>query len=133
MNQDVGEDLSRAQTPVDFNMGHLTLSDTMLSYIDQQPILAPLKPLTDQIFGTAYLDRWGVYSYKMKVKRIILRIKTEIDEDNPEEHHALRVIETYLNSYIESCLGGYRGKLATEIRRIYKQENEAPEKRRWSL
>jgi len=135
MNQAVGEDLSgvRPQIPIDYNLGHLTLSDTILTYIDNNTILAPLKPLADQIFGTAKLDRRAVAGYKMKIKRIIIRIKMDLDEDNPTEHHVLRVAETYLNSYIESCLDGYRGKLATEIRRVFRQERDDPDKRRWGL
>jgi len=135
MNQALGEDLAgvRPQIPIDYNLGHLTLSDTMLTYIDAHDILHPLKPLADQIFGTANLDKRAIAGYKMKIKRIIIRIKMDLDEDNPTEHHVLRVAETYLNSYVESCLDGYRGKLATEIRRVFKQEREDPNRRRWGL
>lgn len=135
MNQALGEDLAgvRPQIPIDYNLGHLTLSDTMLTYIDAHDILHPLKPLADQIFGTANLDKRAIAGYKMKIKRVIIRIKMDLDEDNPTEHHVLRVAETYLNSYVESCLDGYRGKLATEIRRVFKQEREDPNRRRWGL
>ena len=135
MNKSLGEDLSgvRPQLPIDYNLGHLTLSDTMLTYIDTHMILHPLKPLADQIFGTANLDKRAIAGYKMKIKRIIIRIKMDLNEDNPTEHHVLRVAETYLNSYVESCLDGYRGKLATEIRRVFRQEREDPGKRRWGL
>ena len=133
MNQDAGKDLQPSM-PIDYNLGHLTLSKTIMEYIDaHSALLGPLKPLGDQVFGTTYLDRQGIFSYKLKIKRIILRIKTDLNEDDTTEHHVLRVIQTYLNAYIESCYMGYRGKLATEIRRTYKMEQETPERRRWTL
>ena len=62
----------------------------------------------------------------------ILEIMLWTDEDEDESFQALNTAKTYLFMLLEGMRKGYRGALATELRRVYRREQEeAPKKRGW--
>jgi hypothetical protein len=113
-------------------MNHLTLSKVVMDFLDESQVTRQLKPLADQIVATNRLDEIGIVRFKFEVDLAIARIKMWSYEDYQPDHARLKVAQTYLHQLVDGCKGGYRGKLATEIRRVYR--SESPEKkRRWGL
>lgn len=126
---------SMTSTPmINSSLAHLTLSEIIMEFMNSDPLLATLVPLADQICATNYLDDRGVALHKAMIDSAILHIKIYGDEDDQTGHAKLRTARQYLHSLIDGCRKGYRGRLATEIRRTIRTETgESPEKRRWRL
>lgn len=119
-------------TPVNENLHHLTLSDLALEFLENYPSLSVLKPLVDQITATNYLDWNGAEYYKYYVDHMICTLQIGGFGESFEEYTAVDTIRSYLHQLIDGCKGGYRGRLATEIRRVYSRpSNQPPQKKRW--
>ncbi len=118
---------------VSSNLSHLTLSETIMEFMKKEPLLHPLIPLADQICATNLLDERGIALHKAMVDSAILRIKIYGDEDNQTGQAYLNTARIYLHQLIDGCLDGYRGRIATEVRRHYTTETmqHSPQKRRW--
>lgn len=130
--RDLQRDLQQ-QIPVPYSLLHLTLSDTAMEFFSSNPNLSSLKPLADQIISTNYLNDQGVLLYKALVDSIIIKKKLQSNEDDQDGYATLDTVRIYLHALIEGCKGGYRGRLVTEMKRVYSAERKEPEKRRWSL
>ena len=119
-------------TPVNENLHHLTLSDLALKFLEKYPALAVLNPLVDQITATNYLDWNGAEYYKYYVDHMICTLQMGGFGETIEEYTAVDTIRAYLHQLIDGCKGGYRGRLATEIRRVYSRTpTQSPQKKRW--
>lgn len=117
--------------PINPNLEHLTLSETVLKYLDD-PVLSQLKPIADQIIATNSLNDHKANYYKATIDQIILRIKILSDEDNILPHNKLEVARFYLHNLIDGSVQGFRARLATETTRRYISQNDTrPEKRSW--
>lgn len=123
----------RSELPVNWNLSHLTLSDEAQSFFKEDPRLANLRVLVDQIMATNYLDRIRVNYYKAASDSLILKAMIFSNESDPI-HEKLAVANLYIHGIVDGAFEGYRGKLATEVRKSYKVEEEEKERdRRWSL
>lgn len=120
---------------VNTSLAHLTLSEEIMEFLREDEITKTLVPLADQICATNYLDDRGVALHKAMIDSAILHIKIYGDEDDQRGQGNLRVARMYLHQLIDGCKKGYRGRLATEIRRTIRTESESqsPDKRRWRL
>ena len=119
---------------INTSLAHLTLSEEIMEFLKEDPLLKSLVPLADQICATNYLDDRGVALHKAMIDSAVLHLKIYGDEDDQAGHANLRTARQYLHSLADGCRKGYRGRLATEIRRTIRTETgESPEKRRWRL
>lgn len=118
--------------PTNWNLAHLTLSPIALKFFEDRTILNDLLPLVDQIMATSYLDERGVDLFRCMINSQILEIMLWSDEEAEEDFNALDTARIYLFMLLEGMKKGYRGKLATELRRVYRREQEeAPKKKGW--
>lgn len=118
------------QMPVDFNLYHLTLSEETLEFFRSDENLCKVFPLIDQIVATNYLDDRGVELYRSMVTSLIIDLQIFMDEDDEEGFTKLNTARTYMFMLIDACKRGYRGRLATEVRRVYRTESEGGQTRR---
>lgn len=118
--------------PTNWNLSHLTISPIAIKFFTDHKILNDLLPLVDQIMSTSKLDNRGVELYQCMINSQILEIMLWTDEDEDESFQALNTARTYMFLLLEGMRKGYRGALATELRRVYRREqDEAPKKRGW--
>ena len=117
---------------INTSLVHLTLSHEIMEFLKSDDLLKSLVPLADQICATNYLDDRGVALHKAMIDSAILHLKIYGDEDNQMGHANLRTARQYLHSLADGCRKGYRGRLATEMRRTIKTEKGgSPERRGW--
>lgn len=116
--------------PTNWNLAHLTISQIAVRFFDDNTILNDLLPLVDQIMATSNLDDRGIELYRCMINSQILEIMLWADEDADEDFTALNTARTYLFMLLEGMRKGYRGKLATELRRVYRREAETPPKKK---
>ena len=118
---------------VNSSLAHLTLSEKIMEFLEEEDITKTLVPLADQICATNWLDERGVALNKAMVDSAILHIKIFGNEDDHSGQARLRTARHYLHQLLDGCLKGYRGRLATEMRSTRRIETESlsPEKRRW--
>jgi len=118
--------------PTNWNLAHLTISQIAVRFFNEHNILNELLPLVDQIMATSNLDNRGIELYRCMINSQILEIMIWTDEDANEDFRALNTARIYLFMLLEGMRKGYRGKLATELRRVYKREQEErPKKKSW--
>jgi len=112
---------------------HLTVSDTALAFFEKYPILHDFKPLVDQLVSTNYFDDRQTEYYKRLIDELIIDLHITGYGDTGEEAQVLNIARSYMYQIIDGCRGGYRGRLATEIRRTYTSLNqpEQPKKKGW--
>ena len=132
LESDFKEDYGRDQSLANFNLSHLSLSNTVIKYLDADPILKDFKPLADQIMATNNLDDRNIRIYKNTFDSMILE-RTMQGGLTRDQHRKLDVARIYLHQIIDGCRKGYRGALVTELRRVYRTERgEQPqEKKGW--
>ena len=119
---------------VDFNLNHLTLSETALKFFSEDKMLRNLLPLVDQICATNWVDERGRDLYRSMIMSQIIELQMWSDEDDDEGFIRLNTAKQYLFTLLDGCLEGYRGRMATELKRTYRTENSEPsKKRRWSI
>ena len=124
---------ARSELPVNWNLSHLTLSDIAQEFFKSDPRLRDLGILGDQIIATNYLDQVRVNFYKASIDELMLTEMINSDEADPV-HGRLEKGGLYLQAVIDGSYLGYRGKLATEVRRSYRvEEDEKETDRRWSI
>ena len=120
--------------PVDFNLNHLTLSETALKFFSEDVMLRNLLPLVDQICATNWVDERGRDLYRSMIMSQIIELQMWSDEDDDEGFIRLNTAKQYLFTLLDGCLEGYRGRMATELKRTYRTETSEPsKKRRWSI
>lgn len=112
-----------------WNLRHLTLSETALKFFDSDPNLSDLAPLVDQICTTNKLDNSGIELYRCMLSSKILEKMAWSDEDDEIGFGNLDTARMYIYQVIDGTRGGYRGKLATILRRMYTRD-DAPMKRK---
>jgi len=125
------EDSLLPQRSVNQSLVHLTLSAEVMQFLKRHKVCEPLIPLADQIMATNFFSERRAMEYKLRVTDQVLVLKSALDEDQYSEHVVLDTAETWLRSLVDSCVKGYRGRLATEIRRVYRSEEEPQRKRGW--
>ena len=129
LKADYGEDYD---TPVEWNLHHLTISKQALKFFDRHVVLHNFKPLVDQITATNHLDWNGCEYYKYMVDGLLLNLNIAGFGNTQEEQSVINIARTYMHQVIDGCKGGYRGKLATEIKRTYRMDSgQSQEKRGW--
>ncbi len=118
--------------PTNWNLAHLTISQITVKFFRDRAILADLLPLVDQIMATSNLDNRGVDLYRCMINSQIIEIMLFTDEDDNKAFSALNTARIYLFMLLEGMRKGYRGALATELRRVYRREAEPqPKKKGW--
>jgi len=116
------------------NLVHLTLSETALEFFEKYPVLHDFKPLVDQVVATNYFDDRGAEYYKRVADEIVIDLLIAGYGDTGEEAKVLNIARSYMYQIIEGSRGGYRGRLATEIRRTSTythQQASQPKKKGW--
>jgi len=116
---DYNDDL---QLGTEWNVFHLSVSKTALKFFSRHEVLRDFKPLVDQISATNHLDRNEREYYKYMVDGQIMELYKDGYGDHPEESRVINVARQYMHNLIDGCKGGYRGKLVTEVRRVYRSE-----------
>jgi len=116
--------------PVNFNLQHLTLSEEAVRFFKEDERLRKLVPLVDQVMATNKLDDRAASFYKYLADSLIIRLIMFTSEDDPGAHIKLHTARAYMYQLIDGARGGYRGRLATEIRRVYRTEESEPKRRR---
>ncbi len=124
-NKDYYQDL-----PVNFDLNHLTLSETALKFFMEDDNLKLLLPLVDQISATNILDQRGIDLYRSMISSQIYTLMMVIDEDDDSAFIKLNTARQYLFNLIDGCYKGYRGRLATETKRVYRTESSGDQKKR---
>jgi len=120
--------------PVDFNLNHLTLSETAIKFFSEDPQLENLVPLIDQICSTNCIDDRGRDLYRSMIMSQIIELQMWTDEDDDKGFIKINTAKQYLFILLDGCLDGYRGRMATELKRTYRTETSEPtKKRRWSI
>lgn len=117
------------QPPTNWNLSHLTLSQTALRFFDGDPRLMSLTPLVDQICATNLIDDRGRDFYRCLINSQIAEMQLWTDENDDTGFEKLNTARIYLFMLLDGMKEGYRGKLATELRRVYKKEAQEPKKR----
>jgi len=113
---------------------HLTLSDTALKFFEKYPVLHDFKPLVDQIVSTNHFDDRQAEAYKRMIDEFCIDLYIAGFGDTGNEAKVINIARTYMYQIIDGSKGGYRGRLATEIRRTYtnvNQQAEQPKKKGW--
>ena len=110
------------QLGTEWNVFHLSLSKVALRFFSKHNVLRDFKPLVDQISATNHLDRNEREYYKYMVDGQILELYKDGYGDHPDESRVINVARQYMHSLIDGCKGGYRGRLVTEVRRVYRSE-----------
>ena len=130
-NIDKNEDYTREHQTRDtnWNLSHLTLSYTALKFFNDDPNLHDLLPLVDQICATNKLDYRGIELYRCMISSKILEKMAWADEDDETGFGNLDTARTYLFMLLDGTLEGYRGELATILKRQY-EHVEAPQSRK---
>jgi hypothetical protein len=122
-------DLSQ-QLPTNWNLAHLTSSRTALIFFLSDPLLADLVPLVDQIVATNKIDERGRELYRCMISSQINEMMLWADEDDDSSFAKINTARLYLFMLIDGMKDGYRGKLATELRRVLRREvNPQPQRR----
>ena len=128
-NKDYGDDYD---VPVEWNLHWLSMSKEALKFFDSHEVLRNFKPLIDQITSTNWLDWNGCEYYKYMVDGLILNLNVAGYGNIQEEQLIINVARAYMHQLIDGCKGGYRGKLATEVKRTYRMESGQQQgKRGW--
>ena len=122
----VGE---RQTRDTNWNLSHLTLSYTALKFFQEDPNLHDLMPLVDQIVATNKLDYKGIELYRCMISSKILEKMAWADEDDETGFGNLDTARTYLFMLLDGTLDGYRGELATVLKRQY-DHVEVPQQRK---
>ena len=130
-NVDKNEDYTREHQTRDtnWNLSHLTLSYTALKFFNDDPNLHDLLPLVDQICATNKLDYRGIELYRCMISSKILEKMAWADEDDETGFGNLDTARTYLFMLLDGTLEGYRGELATILKRKYDVQ-EVPQPRK---
>jgi len=110
--------------PTNWNLYHLTLSRIAVDYFKKHKILEDFAPIVDQIMATNKLDWRGAEYYKYMVDELILKLYISGYGDSTEESKLIRIARVYMHQIVDGCKEGYRGKLATELRRVYRRDAE---------
>lgn len=115
----------------DWNVHHLSISKVALQFFSRHDILWDFKPLVDQLSATNHLDWNEREYYKYMVDGLVLDLYTQGHGDNSREAKIINIARQYMHNIIDGCKGGYRGKLVTEARKVYRTESsiETPPKR----
>jgi len=120
------------ELPVEWNLHHLTISKEALKFFHKHRVLHDFKPLIDQITSTNWLDWNGCEYYKYMVDGLILNLSVAGYGNTQDEQLVMNVARAYMHQLIDGCKGGYRGKLATEVKRTYRMESGQQQgKRGW--
>ena len=141
-----GLDASASGRMIDYGQYALTNSENLVLWIqgtlgkkpeelkNLDPILARFYPWIDRLTVTNYFSQKEAREAKLMLRSEILRTKLELDEDNPNPHIELHILEATVRGLINSNIDGYRGKLATERRSTsvttFEQKQQ---KRKWGL
>ena len=130
-NADKQRDYAREQRAreTNWNLSHLTLSHTALEFFANDPNLHDLLPLADQICATNSLDYRGIELYRCMISSKILEKMAWADEDDETGFGNLDTARTYLFMLLDGTLDGYRGRLATVLKREY-EHTEAPQQKK---
>ena len=112
-----------------WNLRHLTISETALKFLDDDPNLHDLMPLIDQICSTNSLDNTSIELYRCMLSSKIAEKMAWTDEDDETGFGNLDTARMYLFQFLDGTRNGYRGKLATILKRVYTGEG-APVKRK---
>lgn len=119
----------RQTRDTNWNLSHLTLSYTALRFFARDPNLHDLMPLVDQICATNKLDYKGIELYRCMISSKILEKMAWADEDDETGFGNLDTARTYLFMLLDGTLDGYRGELATILKRQY-DHVEVPQPRK---
>ena len=112
-----------------WNLRHLTISETTLKFLDNDPNLHDLMPLIDQICSTNSLDNRSIELYRCMLSSKIMEKMAWTDEDDETGFGNLDTARMYLFQFLDGTRNGYRGKLATILKREYTREG-TPAKRK---
>ena len=110
------------QLGTEWNVFHLSVSKVALNFFSKHKVLRDFKPLVDQISATNHLDRNEREYYKYMVDGQIMELYKDGYGDHPDESRVINIARQYMHNLIDGCKGGYRGKLVTEVRRVYRSE-----------
>ena len=116
---DFSDDL---QLGTEWNVFHLSISKVALNFFSKHKVLRDFKPLVDQISATNYLDNREREYYKYMVDGQIMELYKDGYGDHPDESRVINIARQYMHNLIDGCKGGYRGKLVTEVRKVYRSE-----------
>lgn len=123
--RDQGQEL-----PTNWNLAHLTSSRTAKIFFLSDPLLKDLVPLVDQIVATNRIDERGRDLYRCMISSQIAEMMLWADEDDDTSFAKINTARLYLFMLLDGMKDGYRGKLATELRRVLRREgSEKPRKR----
>lgn len=114
-----------------WNLRHLTISETTLKFLDKDPNLHDLMPLIDQICSTNNLDNKSIELYRCMISSKILEKMAWTDEDDETGFGNLDTARMYLFQFLDGTRGGYRGKLATILKRVYASEGSPPKRKKF--
>jgi len=131
---DRGDDRSSIM-PTPPSLIHLTLSDTALKFFSKYKVLHDFKPLVDQLVATNHLEARQADYYKRVVDEMCIDLHIAGYGDTGKEAKVLNLARTYMYQIIDGSIGGYRGRLSTEIRRTSTYTHQMPQqpKKRWGL
>ena len=113
---------------------HLTLSDTALTFFEKYPVLHDFKSLVDQLVATNHFDDRQAEYYKRMIDELVIDLHIAGYGDTGEEAKVLNIARSYMYQIVDGAKGGYRGRLATEIRRTSTythQSDSQPKKKGW--
>ena len=125
---DAQRDLGQGLT--NWNLAHLTSSRIAVRFFLSDPLLKDLVPLVDQIVSTNKIDERGRDLYRCMISSQISEMMLWADEDDDSSFAKINTARLYLFMLLDGMKEGYRGKLATELRRVLRREaSEQPQKR----
>ena len=128
-HSDYGNELASRGT--NWNLRHLTISDEALDWFKDDDYLYDFIPLIDQICNTNKLDERGIELYRCMITSMVAEKILWTDEDDQQGFDKLNTARIYLFSLLDGTKDGYRGKLATELKRVYKKQEQEKKKRRF--
>ena len=114
-----------------WNLRHLTISETTLKFLDKDPNLHDLMPLIDQICSTNSLDNRSIELYRCMLSSKIMEKMAWTDEDDETGFGNLDTARMYLFQFLDGTRNGYRGKLATILKRTYTSGEDSPKRKKF--
>jgi len=132
LRKDLNEDYYQDQMPTNFNLRHLSLSETVMKFfLTDKDLLADFMPLADQIMATNCLVERDIRIYKNIFDSMIIE-RSMRGGLSRRQHGKLDTARLYMHQLIDGCRKGYRGALVTE--RVYKvNRNDETQERKGAL
>jgi len=132
MHEQEAESVESITTPQVSDTHFLSKDEIVLYQVMKDPDLKEFIPLISHLNRTSRLGRDQAELYKLEAESLVLMKEATMDEDKYEINGwvKLRSFLTFVKMLYDDTVGGWRGRLVTERRRITRIERGRAEEQR---